>query len=369
MGTLPPMVLVAPRPLRPPHRGRRRRRRATRCWRCCGATPRRGRASTRAWPAGCGPGSRTRRTGWSASRGDLAPPLLLGPREVLGPDLGEVATRPAGRQASMAAGRAAPPTRSSSPGSSTHCSAGWSSTGTSIDDPLARRARRAARRGAGGRGDGGATSKRWTRRRGRRWATSWRATPRTCVDLVPRLAPGWMPRTDDRVAIPLAGGRVVLHGVFDLLVGLRPARARRRCARWVCAPAGRGPGSGAHCTIWRCSRRCAAGRRRSGWPCSRPGSGRYGIEDVREEHLRAVASHLAAWLAAVASAGRGSTARRGRGTEPKVTDVTDGADSAWPRSTARSPSTPAPGAPTLDEVQAGAGGAGRARGPGRGRSG
>jgi hypothetical protein len=26
-------------------------------------------------------------------------------------------------------------------------------------------------------------------------------------------------------------------------------------------------------------------------------SGRYGVEDVREEHLRAIASHLAAWLA------------------------------------------------------------------------
>jgi hypothetical protein len=30
------------------------------------------------------------------------------------------------------------------------------------------------------------------------------------------------------------------------------------------------------------------------------GSGRYGIEDVREEHLRAIASHLAAWLGAAA---------------------------------------------------------------------
>ena len=26
-------------------------------------------------------------------------------------------------------------------------------------------------------------------------------------------------------------------------------------------------------------------------------SGRYGVEDVREEHLRAIASHIAAWLA------------------------------------------------------------------------
>ncbi|HEY2215802.1 MAG TPA: hypothetical protein VGH31_12180, partial [Acidimicrobiales bacterium] len=37
--------------------------------------------------------------------------------------------------------------------------------------------------------------------------------------LTPRFAPAWLPRTADRIAIPLAGGRVVLSGVFDLLVG------------------------------------------------------------------------------------------------------------------------------------------------------
>ena len=49
-------------------------------------------------------------------------------------------------------------------------------------------------------------------------------------DLVPRFAPGWMPRTDDRVAIPLAGGRVVLHGTFDLLVGLPQPGTASLCA-------------------------------------------------------------------------------------------------------------------------------------------
>jgi hypothetical protein len=88
------------------------------------------------------------------------------------------------------------------------------------------------------------------------------------VDLVPRLAPGWMPRTDDRIAIPLAGGRVVLHGVFDLLVGLALLETLR-----------------------------------SGTPPFRlalieSATGRYGAEDVREDHLRAIASHLGAWLAA-----------------------------------------------------------------------
>jgi hypothetical protein len=33
------------------------------------------------------------------------------------------------------------------------------------------------------------------------------------------------------------------------------------------------------------------------------GTGRYGVEDVREEHLRAIASHIAAWLPGVAANG------------------------------------------------------------------
>ena len=47
---------------------------------------------------------------------------------------------------------------------------------------------------------------------------------RNLTELVPRFAPGWMPRTNDRVAIPLAGGRIILHGVFDLVVGLPQPR-------------------------------------------------------------------------------------------------------------------------------------------------
>ena len=48
--------------------------------------------------------------------------------------------------------------------------------------------------------------------------------------LVPRFAPGWLPRTDDRIAIPLAGGRVVLHGVADLLVGVPHPGVASLCA-------------------------------------------------------------------------------------------------------------------------------------------
>jgi hypothetical protein len=130
------------------------------------------------------------------------------------------------------------------------------------------------------------------------------------ADLLPRLAPAWMPRTDDRVAIPLAGGRIVLHGVFDLLVGLpRPERASL-CALGLCTG-----GS------WARERRslhylALLETLRSGTPPFRlalleTGSGRYGVEDVREEHLRAIASHLAAWLGARAGGAEGDIAETG----------------------------------------------------------
>jgi hypothetical protein len=114
--------------------------------------------------------------------------------------------------------------------------------------------------------------------------------------LVPRFAPGWMPRTDDRVAIPLGGGRVVLHGVFDLVVGPPQPGTASLCALGLSTG---GP--------WAAERRSLhylslLETLRSGTPPFRlalleSASGRYGVEDVREEHLRAIASHLAAWLA------------------------------------------------------------------------
>ena len=114
-------------------------------------------------------------------------------------------------------------------------------------------------------------------------------------DIVPRFAPGWMPRTDDRVAIPLAGGRVVLHGTFDLLVGLPQPGTASLCALGLSTS---GP--------WARARRslhflALLETLRSGAPPFRlalleSATGRYGVEDVREEHLRAIASHLCAWL-------------------------------------------------------------------------
>jgi hypothetical protein len=125
---------------------------------------------------------------------------------------------------------------------------------------------------------------------------------RNLIALVPRFAPGWMPRTDDRVAIPLAGGRVVLHGVFDLVVGLPQQRTASLCALGVSTG---GP--------WAAERRSLhylslLETLRSGAPPFRlalleSASGRYGVEDVREEHLRAIASHIAAWLARVSTEG------------------------------------------------------------------
>ncbi len=119
---------------------------------------------------------------------------------------------------------------------------------------------------------------------------------RNLCGLVPRFAPGWMPRTDDRVAIPLGGGRVVLHGVFDLVVGLPQQGAASLCALGLSTG---GP--------WASERRSLhylslLETLRSGTPPFRlalleSATGRYGVEDVREEHLRAVASHIAAWLA------------------------------------------------------------------------
>jgi hypothetical protein len=45
------------------------------------------------------------------------------------------------------------------------------------------------------------------------------------VDRWPHFNPGWLPRTQERLHVPLAGGRVVLAGVIDLALG-RPAEER-----------------------------------------------------------------------------------------------------------------------------------------------
>ena len=123
---------------------------------------------------------------------------------------------------------------------------------------------------------------------------------RNLTEVVPRFAPGWMPRTDDRVAIPLAGGRIILHGVFDLVVGLPQPRTASLCALGLSIT---GPWASARRSLHYLS---LLETLRTGTPPFRlalleSASGRYGVEDVREEHLRALASHIAAWLAQAAT--------------------------------------------------------------------
>jgi hypothetical protein len=124
--------------------------------------------------------------------------------------------------------------------------------------------------------------------------------------LTPRLAPGWLPRTDDPIAVPLAGGRVVVHGRFDLLIGTPSTGSSPDGTASLCAVglAAEGP--------WAPARRklhllALLETIRSGTPPFRvallhSGTGRYGVEDVLEEHLRAVVSLVAVRLAEVARA-------------------------------------------------------------------
>jgi hypothetical protein len=222
------------------------------------------------------------------SRGDLAPPLVLGPRELLGP--GPVPADGGRLSEDLVVSRLVHALfrRLVVDGRADECSR----------DPL--RDALDACRAEGSRGAAVVTTVDALGDAARASLGAVVASHAAhLARLVPRLAPSWMPRTDDRVAIPLAGGRVMLHGVFDLLVGLPRAGTASLCALGVCTG-----GS------WARERRslhylALLETLRSGTPPFRlalleSASGRYGIEDVREEHLRAIASHLVAWLAAAA---------------------------------------------------------------------
>jgi hypothetical protein len=120
-------------------------------------------------------------------------------------------------------------------------------------------------------------------------------------NLTPRFAAGWLPRTNDRVAIPLAGGRVVLSGVFDLLVGAPVPGTATLCAL--------GLTTGGRWAQARTALHYLAllETLRSGTPPFRmallhSALGRYGVEDVREEHLRSIVSHVALRLSELAHA-------------------------------------------------------------------
>jgi hypothetical protein len=120
------------------------------------------------------------------------------------------------------------------------------------------------------------------------------------VNLTPRFAPGWLPRTHDRVAIPLAGGRVVLGGVFDLLVGAPIPGTATLCAV--------GLTTGGRWAQARMALHYLAllETLRSGTPPFRmallhSALGRYGVEDVLEEHLLAIVAHVVVRLSTLGS--------------------------------------------------------------------
>jgi hypothetical protein len=231
--------------------------------------------------------------GLVVSRGDLAPPLLLGPRQVLGPGAAPADHADAGLSEEVVASRLV------------HALFRRLVVDGVLDDPFADALDACRAEGPGGAGAATVAAVEAMDETTRAaLGTSLATHAAHLVDLVPRLAPAWMPRTDDRVAIPLAGGRIVLHGVFDLLVGLPRPDTAALCALGLCTG-----GS------WARERRslhylALLETLRSGTPPFRlalleTGSGRYGVEDVREEHLRAMASHLAAWLGAAADDARG----------------------------------------------------------------
>jgi hypothetical protein len=120
-------------------------------------------------------------------------------------------------------------------------------------------------------------------------------------ELTPHFAPGWLPRTDDRVAIPLAGGRVVLCGVFDLLVGAPAPGQASLCALQLTSG---GPWAFARTALHYLA---LLETLRHGNPPFRLGLldsavGRYVIENVQQEHLRAMTSHLVTRLGLLAGA-------------------------------------------------------------------
>ena len=216
-------------PLRPSPRATRRRivARGPRSWRCCAATGGRPRfdpglaGGLRAWLEDAA-------YDVVAARGEHAPPLFLGPRQLLGSH--ESSRWRWGGDGDGAAG-------SSSPGWCTRCSANWSRRRDRR--PLARRARRTA----------GRTARRPTRGRSRRSRRKARTAlaetlalhARNLTGLVSRFAPGWMPGPTTGSPSRSPGGRIVLHGVFDLVVGLpQPRHGVALRARTVHPGQGRG---------------------------------------------------------------------------------------------------------------------------------
>ena len=230
-------------------------------------------------------------------RGEGAPPIVLGARQLLGPAVVfQAAAGPPEPGAGGAGGAPEPdPPHDLLVARLVHALFRQIVTVGALDDPLqdaldALRVRGDRADGIVGHVEGLAPPE----RRSLRETVGAHAS--RLVELLPRPLPEWLPRTDERVAIPLAGGGVVLRGVFDLVVDVPHGRGRSRCALALST-------GGA----WGRTRRslhylALLDTLRSGTPPFRlaqadSSTGRFGAEDVREDHLQAMTAHVCAWLA------------------------------------------------------------------------
>jgi hypothetical protein len=231
-------------------------------------------------------------------RGEDAPPLVLGSRQLFGPaaGVGFGAASQDERAVGEAGGVSAPePPHDLVVARLVHAIFRQLVTVGALDDPLQDAVD--ALRARGGRGEGFVLyvdALPAAERRSLGETVGLHAS--RLVEMLPRPLPEWLPRTDERVAIPLAGGGVVLHGVFDALVDVPLGRGR---ARGVLALSTDGTWGRARRSLHYLALLDAL---RSGTPPFRlaqadSSTGRFGAEDVREEHLRAMTAHVCAWLA------------------------------------------------------------------------
>ena len=124
-----------------------------------------------------------------------------------------------------------------------------------------------------------------------RWQNTSRTSPSSCRASLPGGCPGPMTTSPSRwpegewCSMACSTSWSASH-----------KQVRHPCARSGCPPVDPGPVNGGRCTSCRCSRPCGRG---SPFPAGtlESATGRYAVEDIREEHLRAMATHIAAWLA------------------------------------------------------------------------
>ena len=229
------------------------------------------------------------------ARGEDAPPLVLGARQLLGPAAVVHETAPRVAAGAPGAGPEHEPTDDVVLDRLVRALFRQIVTVGALDDPLQDACD--ALRVAGGRSEAVLRRIESSRPAARRALhETLAAHAARLMDVLPRPLPDWLPRTDERLAIPLAGGRVVLQGVADLLVDVPVDAGHVRGALALSTDG-----------AWGRTRRslhllALLETLRSGVPPFRvvqvdSSTGRFGAEDVREEHLRAMTAHACTWLA------------------------------------------------------------------------